>query len=299
MVWVKGTFYIECYPGDNFILGNGDTGQNLYRSTQFFGQLPTGAWTNFGAGGTCTSTAVSFPTGAAPAGATTISKYGPVNVNQWSDQSGNNFVFTPYFSGQATVNPTVIHTGINNKRSISFLDSLMLSNNANIGNNGLTIFIVGYSRGQLNGGGDLQSYINLSDLASQDFDAWQCAAYGGPNTDFQNNAWMAVDDGTTYAQLTYPHAIDTPRIITYLCGSGTLSGFVNGDLINSVSAPNAQLLGRPMGIGNRSIVTEGSDPGSRENLNGVISEIIIYNRKLNTGERQQVEAYLNTKYAIY
>jgi hypothetical protein len=30
-----------------------------------------------------------------------------------------------------------------------------------------------------------------------------------------------------------------------------------------------------------------------------IAEVVIYNRVLTTGERQQVEAYLNTKYAIY
>jgi hypothetical protein len=34
-------------------------------------------------------------------------------------------------------------------------------------------------------------------------------------------------------------------------------------------------------------------------LNGKVAEVVIYNRVLTTPERQQVEAYLNTKYAIY
>jgi len=113
------------------------------------------------------------------------------------------------------------------------------------------------------------------------------------------NAWMAVDDGSDYVSVTYPNAINTPRIITYLCGSGTLSAFVNGSLANSASAPNPQLLNKPIGIGNRSIIDEEYDPGYRENFDGLISEIIIYDRNLNTGERQQVELYLNSKYQIY
>jgi hypothetical protein len=37
-----------------------------------------------------------------------------------------------------------------------------------------------------------------------------------------------------------------------------------------------------------------SDP-----FNSKIAEVIVYNRDLTTPERQQVEAYLNAKYAIY
>jgi hypothetical protein len=36
-----------------------------------------------------------------------------------------------------------------------------------------------------------------------------------------------------------------------------------------------------------------------EYFGGKIAEIIIYNRILTTPERQQVETYLNQKYAIY
>jgi hypothetical protein len=229
-----------------------------------------------------------------------VSKNAFDNVTSWADQSVNNFSFTPYFSEQASANPTFIQTGINNKPSISFLNSLMLSGGVNIGNNGLTIFVVGYSRGITQSPpNDLQSYINLSDLATQSFDAWAVGAYGGPYTDYNNNSWVASDDGTDYVSVTYPNAVNTARIITYLCGSGTLSAFVNGSLANSASAPNPQLLNKPIGIGNRSIIDEGYDPGYRENFDGLISEIIIYDRNLNTGERQQVELYLNSKYQIY
>ena len=42
------------------------------------------------------------------------------------------------------------------------------------------------------------------------------------------------------------------------------------------------------------------DIGSlQESLVGKVAEIVIYNRILTTIERQQVEAYLNAKYAIY
>jgi len=35
------------------------------------------------------------------------------------------------------------------------------------------------------------------------------------------------------------------------------------------------------------------------NLKGKVAEVIVYNRVLTTPERQQVEAYLNSKYQIY
>jgi hypothetical protein len=36
-----------------------------------------------------------------------------------------------------------------------------------------------------------------------------------------------------------------------------------------------------------------------EYFNGDVAEIIMYNRAVTSTERQQIEAYLNTKYAIY
>lgn len=224
------------------------------------------------------------------------------NVTAWADQSGNNLNFSSLTGvGQATQYPSTISNGIAGKPSISFLNSLMRSPNLNIGSNGLSVFVVGYSRGDAEtggSGGDLQPYINLSDMASALWDAWVVGAYAGSETDFQT-AWVSSDDGADYFSITYENAVNTARIITYVCGSGTISAFVNGSLANSASATNPQSLNKPMGIGNRSIINEGAEPGNRENFDGVISEIIVYDRELNSTERQQIELYLNRKYYLY
>ena len=62
----------------------------------------------------------------------------------------------------------------------------------------------------------------------------------------------------------------------------------NGDYDTSSLNPTAPL-----------IIGADADLNSYWNLDGQIAEIIIYNRTLTLTERQQVEAYLNQKYAIY
>jgi len=46
-------------------------------------------------------------------------------------------------------------------------------------------------------------------------------------------------------------------------------------------------------------IGQGSQNLTTTGLYGNIAEVIIYNRVLTTTERQQVEGYLNAKYAIY
>lgn len=225
------------------------------------------------------------------------------NVTFWEDQSPNGLDFTSDIGAGAY--PIRLANGINSKPSISFLNSFMGTVNTTFGNSKLSIFVVGYSRGdgETGGaGGDLQSYINKSDLCSQPYDAFSFGAYGGTETDFEFSAWVAVDDGSNYVAVKYPNAVNTPRIITSINRSETLDIYINGTL--SISQPcsiTPQTLNAPIGIGNRSIRSGGTgctDFGSRENFDGVISEIIIYNRALTNTERQQVEAYLNEKYQI-
>jgi len=65
---------------------------------------------------------------------------------------------------------------------------------------------------------------------------------------------------------------------------------------NSVSSINA--LDIKIGIGNAGADSAPYSPAFG-GFQGDIAEIIVYDRALTTPERQQVEAYLNEKYAIY
>jgi len=239
------------------------------------------------------------------------------NLTSWDDQSGNNLNFSSATSGVATSNPRVfesgktynlpqggVSSGISSRASIGFLNSLMLSANTNIGttSNGFSVFIVGYSRGdfETNGhGGDLQAYINYSDMTTAAYDSWVFGAYGGPSTDFSDSAWVSSDNGSTYETSLYSNATYSPRVLTYLNGSGSISIYSNGTLQSSASAPQPQALNKPIGIGNRSVITQGYLPGPRENFDGMIGEVIIYNRKLSNQDRIKVEEYLRKKYALY
>lgn len=228
---------------------------------------------------------------------------GGSSVTAWNDQSGGGLNFVSDLN--AGMYPTLLSNGINGRPSISFINSFMGTADTLVGSGSdMTIFVVGYSRGESNGGGDLQTYINKSDLCSAPADVFQFAAYGGPGTFFSNSAWVAVDDGN-YIYTKYPNAINTPRLLTMVNGGGALSLFINGSLHGTTAASiTPQVLNKPIGIGNRSIRTSPASTicrgfGIRENLNGVISEVLIYNQALTTQGRQQVETYLNSKYAVY
>ena len=139
------------------------------------------------------------------------------NVTAWADQSGNNLNFSSLTGvGQATEYPSIVSSGIAGKPSMSFLNSLMRSPNLNIGSNGLSVFVVGYSKGDEDtggSGGDLQPYINLSDMASAPWDAWLVGAYAGSGTD-SGAAFVSSNDGVDYFSITYGNAVNTARIIT-------------------------------------------------------------------------------------
>jgi len=226
------------------------------------------------------------------------------NVIAWADQSQNGLNFTSNI--EAGAYPSYLTNGINSKPSISFLNSFMDTANTTFGGGELSIFVVGYSRGDIEtggSGGDLQNYINKSDLCSDTYTVFQFGAFGGTSTDFNFSSWVGGGNGNTYQFVKYPNAVNTPRIIASIFGSTSLDIYINGALNNSGPfSITMQTLNASIGIGNRSIREGGTGCtsfGERENFDGAISEIIIYNRPLNNTERQQVEIYLNQKYAIY
>jgi hypothetical protein len=76
--------------------------------------------------------------------------------------------------------------------------------------------------------------------------------------------------------------------------SGNMSVFYNGasegtNQNSSMSSQNSGTL----------YIGQGSQNLDASGLYGDIAEVILYNSNLTTPQRQQVEAYLNTKYAIY
>jgi hypothetical protein len=280
--WSKGTYHIHCTPGDQFILRENSYG-DLARSSQYFGGLPTGQWDSIEWPGEvyCVSTVGSyFPTGAVPTGVTTISGYGPVNVNSWADQSGNGNNVTVPDGGTP---PVFESSQINGKPAIySEGEGTIGLGTDQINLNQFTVFVVqkpfgntarrGFSNIGYNGGNVLiGAWENSGDVYTR-------TCYGG-------YGWVYQDLYTQ--QFVWHLDIMTSSTIT------NLSSYWQDGVNYATTADVANIL-------------DGVSIGADEYHYGQIgsgkiqyAEFVLYNRILSEPERQQVEAYLNSKYAIY
>jgi hypothetical protein len=204
------------------------------------------------------------------------------NVTSWADQSGNgNNATSP------DTNPTFLSSSINSKPAISFNNdgSWMQIPQSNIGDNGnISIFIViNYYSGYI--------FLNKGDAATFGDTSWEFSTitgFGFVDTNNGDPIWNAVEVSVD---------TDTPQILEGFSNAGVSQLAFNGSNSGSPSSANVGFnnISQYIGIGGGG--TNGQSSG--EPLDARIAEIIIYNRQVTTPERQQVEAYLNTKYAIY
>ena len=203
------------------------------------------------------------------------------DVTAWADQSGNgNNATSP-----ATA-PTFISSSINSKPAVSFNDDgswMQIPQNL-IGNDGnISIFIVlNYTSGSC--------ILNKGDAASFEATVWELTlntGFGFVNVDEENYDWNTVPVSLT---------TNTALLLEGFSSEGVSQLAFNGTNSGDPSSANVGFndISQYIGIGG------GGDGGSAPTaLDARIAEIIIYNRQVTTPERQQVEAYLNTKYAIY
>ena len=204
------------------------------------------------------------------------------NVTAWADQSGNGNNATSPDSY-----PTFVSSSINSKPAISFNgnDSWMQIPQNSIGDNGnISIFIVmNYTSGYI--------FLNKGDAASFEATSWELSTitgFGFVDTNDGDPIWNTVPVSP---------ATNTPLLLEGFSTDGESQLAFNGTDSGSPSGTNVGFnnISQYIGIGG------GGDGGGNQGnpLDAKIAEIIIYNRQVTTPERQQVEAYLNTKYAIY
>ena len=225
------------------------------------------------------------------------------NVTAWADQSGNGF----NADGNVTngVNPVFVSNVKNGKPILRFGNNddatVLRTNSTTFGNNGeFTIFTVhkyddtGNTWAELISKGDL-----LSDAGSQIAISPRNIASDPATSAF--GVMGFVDEEYAWNFLYQEPASTSWSII---CGTQSITNnsqqyHVNGSLASSsASVSSINQLNIAIGIGN-----SGSDStpsvASYGGFKGDLAEVIFYNRPLTTQERQQVEAYLNAKYAIY
>jgi hypothetical protein len=211
------------------------------------------------------------------------------NVTAWADQSGNGNNATPVVD-----NPIYNISDLNSKPTISltsmsdYVERVFSISINPLGVAGSTAFSVQYVE-DVCGAGDDNGPIfgNFGSSGTQSHYPYgqDCSVYDAFATTSRKDA------------LTPPTAITaTWSIYSVHSTNGEWKDYVNGALMhfdsyntynNSIGGDDTTLyIGKQTGAGNFS-------------LKGKVAEVIVYNRVLTTPERQQVEAYLNTKYAIY
>jgi len=228
-----------------------------------------------------------------PTFTTTLTATGNYEVNTWADQSGN----SNNAIANATEEPTFVSSFLNGKPAIEFNGQgqvMQIADANSLDFLNTSCFIVLKYLGD--GSGNDVIYIKNADDGSPADPAvygmvgtlglfngnldWpvSSAAQAWPDLD----SYINIADGTPrLLSMTY----DGTDIITYDAGVQTSSNELGGNMLTSTGL--LQIGGYNLSF------------GASEYFNGQIAEIIMYNRAVSSTERQQVEAYLNTKYAIY
>ena len=210
------------------------------------------------------------------------------NVTAWADQSGNGKNAT----GANTL-PTLQSNAINGYPAIRFnnididTSKFVISSSFNLKNSSAFVVVK-----QLNLDNEYARYLSFPAFEALDYNADDGLAVlfnnGVPQLQITSNA---IDATIADADANNVFAIASYKIDN----SGNISAFYNGGSEGTNQNSN---MASQNGI---SEIYIGQSPSNfvTEGLYGDIAEIVMYSRAVTTPERQQVEAYLNTKYAIY
>lgn len=263
-----GNTVFECSNG-NSIYGSGT---NWYLSDVIFDDITYANYNSLNASSWEENAGASPPPSAVN---TSSSEASFTGVTEWADQSGNgnNATVTPY------CNPQIILNQLNGKPAIDFDGTkYFISNNQNLNNNS-SIFVVVKSRG--NHG----TLISTSNQQGINF-----FLYDTPNNSIAvgvtNLALIANDEANNGNNWMIASTIRSNNLTSIIYKNG--SQVTTGDYDTSSLSPNDNL-----------VIGTDADLNQYWNTDGQMAEIIVYTRAVTTPERQQVEAYLNTKYAIY
>jgi hypothetical protein len=105
-------------------------------------------------------------------------------------------------------------------------------------------------------------------------------------TFFGNGSWFDTDANTPNQSV-----LGSFNILGCVNSSGVATPYYNKTALNTKGGSTLTISGVR--------IFNGAAGGDGQFWQGDIAELIIYNRAITTLERQQVEAYLNTRYAIY
>jgi len=275
-VFYGPTYVIENYG--NFQLLDQGTSTIYYTASS-----ATGPWTIVNGSGAITSTTTLVPRGSIIATKVVSSSA----VTAWADQSGNGKNMTSLSGNE----PTFIASELNGKPVIDFAtDKYLTTSFASINFTQQTVFVVFKFVSE-----NLSNYARPFSQSNIDYNDYQTPGNLLPliRKDGTDDMWCYIPQDDTFL-VSLPTSNNTWYISTTKTNGSNGSFLLNGSNEQSFSAEfNADITNMRVG---GAIFEDGSfnDP-----FNSKIAEVIVYNRDLTTPERQQVEAYLNSKYQIY
>jgi len=230
------------------------------------------------------------------------------SVTAWADQSGNGL----NANGNVTdgVNPTFVSNVKNGEPVLRFGNNndatVLRTAQTTFGNSGEFTIFTAHQYNET--GNDWATLVQKGDGATEAGTTFEIAARFIASEDPTKSSFgvMGVQEGEEGLEYNWNFLYQEPASTSWsiLCGTQSIANnsqtyHINGSLISSsssVAGINATNIA--IGIGNGGSGSE-PRPADHGGFKGDLAEVIFYNRALTTIERQQVEAYLNTKYAIY
>lgn len=210
-------------------------------------------------------------------------------VDQWISKS----TVTNKATQTGSSRPTTNSRTINGQNVLDFdgVDDFMaLDNQPIVGTEARTIFVVGFAdvSGQ-------KILISLSHATVMNGDLYRFTTeiglrISGSNRIFANDA---IDSSAKAAIVVFTNQANSN--LTF--DTNNFQAYKNGGLITSTGAVSPTITIDTRSSSNAIIGDEGNFGGA-DRLNGVIGEIIIYDRVIPTSERQETESYLSNDWRI-
>lgn len=227
----------------------------------------------------------------APTASYLYSPTGNLVVSSWADQSGNgNDAIT------SAGNPQLTASAINGKPAIQFNNVIeggfaymIISSQFNLKNSSCFVVVKQNSTAYT----FFARMMAFLPSSGEDYNSDDGMAFLFNNF----NTRLQLDNNSNSAFSSNNQANGVFAITSYTINSSGLGKVFYNGIEGDGNFQNGSMSSQN---GGNVYIAQGSQlAGMATSLDGEIAEIIIYNRAITTQERQQVEAYLNTKYAIY
>jgi hypothetical protein len=123
-------------------------------------------------------------------------------------------------------------------------------------------------------------------------------------TSYQNGNLAFGGYFNAFVDSNTPSTLGTAYIRTVIAdddgeGNNPINFFIDGASDGTTNGGGFYNSRAQIVIGNGGARNAGQSSSINQPFQGYIAEIVVYNVVLTTGQREQVESYLNTKYAIY